>query len=112
MKTPARLLLIGAILAFAAGSVVHAADMSGMNANMAAMTEGMAPDCNGCGGEDDNGSVEKACPDVCVTQAIAILPAAGAMTARDSDDAGFHVAGLINGPSGPPDPYPPKPTLI
>jgi hypothetical protein len=111
MKIPARLLLIGVILAFAAGSVVHAADMSGMNANMAAMTDGMAPDCNGCGGEGDNGSVEKACPDVCVTPAVAVLPAATTIAARDSGDAGFHVAGLIVGPSGPPDPYPPKPAL-
>jgi hypothetical protein len=111
MKIPARLLLIGVILAFAAGSVVHAADMSGMSASMAAMTDGMAPDCDGCGGEDGSGTVEKACPDVCVTPAVAVLPAATTIAARDSDDAGFHVAGLIVGPTGPPDPYPPKPAL-
>jgi hypothetical protein len=111
MKTPVRLLLIGVILALAAGNAVHAADSSGMNANMAAMTDGMAPDCNGCGGEDDNGTVEKACTDVCVTPAVAVLPAATTIAARDSDDAGFHVIGLIVGPSGPPDPYPPKPAL-
>ena len=111
MKTLARLLFIGVILAFAAGSVVHAADMSGMNVDMAAMTDGMAPDCNGCGGDDGNGTVEKACPDVCVTPVIAILPAATAIAARDSDDPGFHAAELVNGPSGPPDPYPPKPSL-
>ena len=111
MKIPARLLLIGVILALAAGNAVHAADSSGMNANMAAMTDGMAPDCNGCGDEDDSGKVEKACSDPCVTQAIAVLPATTAIAAHDSDDTGFHVAGLIVGPSGPPDPYPPKPAL-
>lgn len=111
MKLMARLLFIGVIMALAAGSVVHAADMSGMSANMAAMTDGMAPDCNGCSSEGDNGTVEKACPDVCVTPAVAVLPAAATIAARDSDDAGFHVAGLIAGPSGPPDPYPPKPAL-
>jgi hypothetical protein len=111
MKIPARLLLIGVTLAFTAGSVVHAVDMSGMNVKMTSMTDGMAPDCNGCGGEDDNGTVEKACTDVCVTPAVAVLPAATTIAARDSDDAGFHVIGLIVGPSGPPDPYPPKPAL-
>jgi len=111
MKSLARFLFIGVILAFVAGSVVHAVDTSGMSVGMASMTDGLTPDCDGCGGDADGGTAKTVCPDACMAQAIAILAAATAVPARISHATDSLLAGPIIGMAGPPDPYPPKPAL-
>lgn len=111
MKALVRLVLITVILAFAAGSVVHAVEASGMSVKMSAMAGGTAPGCDGCGSGGDDGRVDKTCFSLCVTPAIAVLPAATATAVRVSQSPGFRPAMLIAGQSQPPDPYPPKPAL-
>lgn len=112
MKILARFLLTSLILVFAVGSVVHGVEASGMNAKMSSLSGGIAPGCDDCGGGDgENGKAEKACPSLCVTPANAVLPTVMPITIRVSETLGFHAAGLMTGQSGPPDPYPPRPTL-
>ncbi|MGE0651872.1 MAG: hypothetical protein AB7P12_08995 [Alphaproteobacteria bacterium] len=112
MKILVRPLLVIIVLAFAVGSVVHGVEASAMSVKMSAASGGMAPGCDGCGGENgDKGKVERACSSLCVTPAIAVLPTIIPIAVRVSETIGLHVAELIVGQSGPPDPHPPRPAL-
>jgi hypothetical protein len=108
--------LLAAMLVVA-GTVhgVHATDMSIKMAATAKMTTAtgdvpMPGGCNGCGG-DDHGMSAAACFAVC-GGAIAILPSVPLVAAVTLVSLPAAQAVSVAGLHGPPEPYPPRPTIL
>ncbi|MGH6701841.1 MAG: hypothetical protein ACRECG_00295 [Bradyrhizobium sp.] len=66
--------------------------------------------CSGCSGDDQGMSM--ACFAVCGSVAVAILPVAPAIAAVGLVSPSTPPVAAIAGHHGPPDPYPPRPTIL
>jgi len=111
MARHVRILMIMVLAAFAAGTVVHAANAATMSAKMTlAVIDGAdMGDCQDC--SDGNGDMPP-CDNVCVSPILAVVPSGqtslpGAETTTDS-----FVLQSVTGRTGPPDPYPPRTTIL
>lgn len=111
MVSFARIVLIVVLAAFAAGTVVHAANAATMNAKMtiAAINGADMGDCQDCPDGNDN---MPPCDNVCISPILAVVPSdqpslPGAETTTES-----LVLESVAGRSGPPDPYPPRSIIL
>lgn len=92
---------------FAAGSVVHAANATSMNMQMAfaAIDSGDMGDCQDCpDGRDDM----QACDNVCVSPSLAVVPSGQPDLPEAGTTTESPVPHSVTGRSGLPDPYPPR----
>jgi hypothetical protein len=106
-------------LALATGLVAHSVPASEMGvkaAAMAGMTADMAPDmpmsghCDGCG-DDQKAVTSGACAAFCGS--VVSLPLVPVIFGTISVDVLGHSAGrTLTGHADPPDPYPPRPTIL
>jgi hypothetical protein len=107
MSNRVRMLVLVLVAAFAAGTVAHAANATGMTLEMqhAAPIDGEPADCRGCSGDDGSTAV---CDQICVAPLI-VLPTE---TACPQTMAGHEYAGApprrLAGRSGPPATDPPR----
>jgi hypothetical protein len=106
-----RTFMILMLAAFAAGTVVHAANATTMSAKMtlAAIDGADMSDCQDC--TDGNGNMPS-CDNVCVSPILAVVPSGqpslpGAETTTENP-----VLENVTGRTGPPDPYPPRTTIL
>lgn len=110
MRRFARLITVLVALAIAAGWVINAAQATGMAIDMAAAThsDGGMPGCDGCLG----GDAGMACASGCMTLLTAVIPAAPSIAVSPTQALpGCGVRQLV-GHSRPPDPYPPRTTVL
>lgn len=111
MRKCIRIFLFVALAAFAAGTIVHAANAAGMSAKMTfAVIDGADMGvCQDCPGGKGN---MQPCDSACPSPILAVLPSdqpdrPGVETAIESP-----ILQSVIGRIGPPDPYPPRfPTL-
>jgi hypothetical protein len=106
-----RIFMIMMLAAFAAGTVMHAANAATMSAKMTlAVIDGAdMGDCQDCSDGNDN---MPPCDNVCVSPILAVVPSGqpslpGAETTTESP-----VLQSVTGRTGPPDPYPPRSTIL
>ena len=107
----ARIFMIVVLAAFAAGTVVHAANAATMSAKMTlAVIDGAdMGDCQDCSDGNDN---MPPCDNVCISPILAVVPSGqpsllGAETTTESP-----VLQSVIGRTGSPDPYPPRSTIL
>lgn len=108
-----RALAILLILTFAAGTVVHAAQASDMAVKMsiAEATDGAMPDCDGCGGDDeDTGNLF--CSPACVAPAVAILGGDAIIVGQAAAVAVVSSQGQVAGRPALVDPHPPRSNVL
>lgn len=106
-----RILMIIVLAAFAAGTVVHAANAAAMGAKMtlAAIDGADMGDCQDCA--DGTGDMPS-CGNACVSPILAVVPSGqpslqGAETTTENP-----ILQSVIGRTGPPDPYPPRTTIL
>lgn len=106
-----RIFMIVVLAAFAVGTVAHAANAATMSAKMSlAVIDGAdMGDCKKC--PDGKGDVQP-CDNACVSPILAVVPSGqpslpGAETTTESP-----VLQSVTGRTGPPDPYPPRSTIL
>jgi len=106
-----RIFMIMMLAAFAAGTVVHAANAATMSAKMTlAVIDGAdMGDCQDCADGNDN---MPPCDNVCISPILAVVPSGqvslpGAETTTESP-----VLQSVTGRTGPPDPYPPRSIIL
>lgn len=101
------------VVALAAGFVTQGVQVAGMGAKMAmtASTMPMPNGCDGCSGDDNPCASSGACSVACgntlapplVTASLDLLPARAEEPAATPTPAGWRA---------PPDPHPPRPTIL
>jgi hypothetical protein len=99
--------MILVLTVFAVGSVVHAANATSMNMQMAltAIDSGDMGDCQDCpDGRDDM----QACDNVCVSPILAVVPSGQPDLPEAETTTESPVPHSVTGRSGLPDPYPPR----
>ncbi len=106
-----RILMIMVLAAFAAGTVVHAANAATMSAKMTlAVIDGAdMGDCQDCSDGNDN---MPPCDNVCISPILAVVPSGqpslpGAKTTTES-----LAPQSVIGRTGLPDPYPPRSIIL
>jgi hypothetical protein len=106
-----RIFMIVVLAAFAAGTVAHAASAATMSMKMslAAINGADMGDCQDCSDGNDN---MPPCDNVCISPILAVVPSGqpslpGAQTTTESP-----VLQSVVGRTGPPDPYPPRSTIL
>jgi len=105
------LFLALALIMAGVGQGVQASDMAAkMMATTAASDMSMPGGCGGCSGDDQG--MPMACFAVCVGSVFAILPATPAIAAAGLVSPPARPIVVIAGHHGPPDPYPPRPTIL
>lgn len=105
------ILMIIALAAFASGSVAQAATAADMSAKMTlAMIDGVAMgDCQDC---PDGSEDMQSCDIVCVAPVLAVVPSGPLGLPEVEAAAGSLVPQDETGRTGPPDPYPPRSTIL
>ena len=102
-------------LALAVGFAVHGVQAAHMSAKMAAASMAAAtPDTpmpDGCGGCDDDGKAPAVCSAVCAG-VVAVLPVLVTVRALDIAPRYSPVTDGGAGLRGPPDPFPPRPSVL
>lgn len=111
MRRFARMITVLVALAIAAGSVTNAAQASSMAIDMAtaAHSDGAMMGCDACPGGDDTGM---ACASGCMTLLAALIPAAPSIAVPPAQALASAGAQHLAGYSRPPDPYPPRTTVL
>jgi len=106
-----RIFMIMMLAAFAAGTVLHAANAATMSAKMtlAAIDGADMGDYQDCSDGNDN---IPPCDNVCISPILAVVPSGqpslpGAETTTESP-----VLQSVIGRTGPPDPYPPRSIIL
>jgi hypothetical protein len=110
MRRFARIIGVLVALAMAAGAVVNAAQAASMAIDMAAAThsDGAMPGCDGCLGGDGG----MACASGCITPLVAVIPAVPSVAEIPTALLLGSNAQQLVGHSRPPDPYPPRTTVL
>lgn len=114
-ETDRQLIAVFLSLALMVGSglqVVQASDMAAkMTTATATMDDMPMPGgCSGCSGDDQG--MPMACFAVCGSTVVAILPSVPAIAAVVLVSPSTPPIASIAGHHGPPDPYPPRPTIL
>jgi len=111
MRRFARIIAVLVALAVAAGSVVNAAQATSMAIDMAAASHSdvAMPGCDACPGGDDAGM---ACASGCITLLAALIPSEPSVAETPTGPLDCSVAQQLVGHSRPPDPYPPRTTVL
>ncbi|MFU0503816.1 hypothetical protein [Pseudaminobacter sp. NGMCC 1.201702] len=111
MNRLVRVLAVVFLAAFAAGTAAHAAAATNMSLkmSMATMDDGGMADCQDCPGDDAQAT---ACDQFCVTTLAAICPPAATEHPHVAASVSSPPAERSDGRTGPPDPYPPRTTLL
>lgn len=91
---------------------MHGAQGSEMAAKMISTTADMPmpDDCDDCGGDD--GMDPAACTAICASSAPAILPIKAVIIAQGRAGRTTFARSAPSGSSGPPEPYPPRLSII
>ena len=103
--------MVALTLAFAAGTVLHAARATVMDLTMAGLSSAMLmPGCDGCGDDSDDrqDAVMAACFGLCATPVMASLPVQLLQPTVVSALPSAVGRPIPRGRTGPPDPYPPR----
>ncbi len=97
-------------LAMAAGAVISAAQATSMAVDMTAAShsDGAMPGCDDCPG----GDAGMACASGCMTLLSALIPAVPSIVAPAAQALAGSGASQFVGHSRPPDPYPPRTTVL
>lgn len=106
--SPRRVFGLVLALMLGLGMALGGANATAMNSKMMAAADmPMSGDCNGCG----DTAMPSCCTTTCVAPAPAILPPSPVAAAAAPGD--FQPLAFLTGTgqAGPPDPYPPKPSL-
>lgn len=108
--TVRRLSAILFALALVVGFAAHGVQAAHMSATMAAaaMDSPMPDGCDGC---DTDGKAAPVCSALCAG-VVAVLPAAPAVETIKITPHYTDVRASISGLRGPPDPFPPRPTVL
>ncbi len=106
-----RIFMIMVLTAFAAGMVMHAANAATMSAKMTlAMIDGAdMGDCQDC--PDDNDGMPP-CDNVCMSPILAVVPSGQPGLPEAETTTESLVLQGVTGRTGPPDPYPPRSTIL
>jgi hypothetical protein len=108
-----RISILSAALVLAAGLVAHGfagQEMVVKSAMTAAGDMPMPGKCDGCAG-DEKGVAPAACSAFCGA-VIAVPSVADVSDAVPSDTLGPSAGATVTGHADPPDPYPPRPTIL
>lgn len=110
MRRFARMVTVLAVLAMMVGSVISAAHATSMAMHMAAAhADGAMPGCDDCPG---GGGAGMGCASGCMTLLTAIIPAAPPIAEAPTLALTGSGAQQLVGRSRPPDPYPPRTTVL
>lgn len=106
-----RIFMIMMLAAFAAGTVVHAANAATMSMKMtlAAIDGADMGDCQDC--PDGNGDMPL-CENVCVSSILAVVPPDQPSLPGTETTTESPVHQSVTGRTGPPDPYPPRSIIL
>jgi hypothetical protein len=103
--------MIMVLAAFAAGTVVHAANAATMNMKMtlAAIDGADMGDCKDCpDGSDDM----QPCDNFCISPILAVVPSVQPSLPEVGNTAEGFAAHSVSGRTGLPEPYPPRTTTL
>ena len=106
-----RIFMIVILAAFAAGTVANAANAATMSLKMSlAGVDGadldICPDCS------DGKADMPSCDNVCVSPILAVMPSGQPSMPAAQTSSESALLQSIFGPTGPPDPYPPKSIIL
>ncbi|MEO4045297.1 hypothetical protein AAFN47_27200 [Hoeflea sp. CAU 1731] len=111
MATYVRIFMIAVFVAFAAGTMIHAANAATMSIKMTLVATDGADmgDCKDCPGS--KGDVQP-CDNACLSPILGVVPSGQPSLPRAETTTESLVLQSVAGRTGPPDPYPPRSIIL